>query len=132
MHRRRDPITKRAEALAATLGRAQAFVEKARAPAPAVDATLKKARAFVALVHGDADPQGQATLVAANSRTTKDGEDGQMELPNIAIAADVQKTVWGSPAGKKRLAARLATLPAPRRGSGGLPSNERSVALQMP
>ena len=115
MNRRRDPITKRADVLAATLGRAQAFVEKARAPAPAVDAALKKARAFVALVHGDADPQGQARVVPANSRTTKDGEDGQMELPNIAIAADVQKTVWGSPAGKKRLAARLVKLIPPHK-----------------
>ena len=51
------------------------------------------------------------TLVATNYRLQKDaGEDGQMQLPNIAIEADMQKTVWGSPAGKKRLAARLVKL----------------------
>lgn len=105
-----SPITKRAEAVEATLGRAQAFVEKARGSAPSVDAALDEARAFVALAHGSDDPKGRATLVAAHSRTKKDGEDGQMELPNIAIAASVEKTVWGSPAGKKRLAARLVKL----------------------
>lgn len=51
------------------------------------------------------------TLIATNYRLQKsDGEDGQMQLPNIVSAAGVQKTVWGSPAGKKRLSARLVKL----------------------
>ena len=46
------------------------------------------------------------TLIATNYRLQKGaGEDGQMQLPNIVSPAAVQKTVWGSPAGKKRLAA---------------------------
>ncbi len=52
------------------------------------------------------------TLIATNYRLRKDDqrEDRQMQLPNIAAASPVEKTIWGSPAGKKRLAARLVTL----------------------
>lgn len=56
------------------------------------------------------------TLIATNYRLQKaDGEDGQMQLPNIVSVAGVQKTVWGSPAGKKRLAARLVKLIPPHK-----------------
>jgi len=114
---RPSSITKRGESLAVTLGRAQAFVAKARDHAPSVDVALEKARAFVALGHGETGVvRKHVTLGEANSQTKKDaGEDGQMELPNIAIGADVQKTVWGSPAGKKRLAARLVKLIPPHK-----------------
>lgn len=56
------------------------------------------------------------TLIATNYRLQKGaGEDGQMQLPNIVSPAAVQKTVWGSPAGKKRLAARLVKLVPPHK-----------------
>ncbi|MEK7860112.1 MAG: DNA adenine methylase, partial [Chloroflexota bacterium] len=56
------------------------------------------------------------TIIATNYRLAKDaGEEGQMQLPNIAAAAELQKTVWGSPAGKKRLAARLVKLIPPHK-----------------
>lgn len=56
------------------------------------------------------------TLVATNYRIRKADaeEDGQMLLPNVT-AASVEKTVWGSPAGKKRLAARLVKLIPPHK-----------------
>ncbi len=52
------------------------------------------------------------TLVATNYRLHKADarEDRQMQLPNITAASPVEKTIWGSPAGKKRLAARLVKL----------------------
>ncbi len=53
------------------------------------------------------------TVVATNYRLRKaeEREERQMLLPNITTtAAPVEKTVWGSPAGKKRLAARLVKL----------------------
>jgi DNA adenine methylase len=54
------------------------------------------------------------TLIATNYRLRKAAgpEDPQMLLPNLA-AAPVAKTIWGSPAGKKRLAARLVKLIPP-------------------
>jgi DNA adenine methylase len=56
------------------------------------------------------------TIVATNYRLKKSvEEDGQMELPSIVGAAEVQKTIWGSPAGKKRLAARLVKLIPPHK-----------------
>ncbi|MBI3184709.1 MAG: DNA adenine methylase, partial [Myxococcales bacterium] len=57
------------------------------------------------------------TLVATNYRIQKaaEPEDRQMQLPNIASAQAVEKTIWGSPAGKKRLAARLVKLIPPHK-----------------
>ena len=47
----------------------------------------------------------------------------QLELPHVRLAnakatpvrADVEKTIWGSPAGKKRIAGRLAKLIPPHK-----------------
>lgn len=59
------------------------------------------------------------TLIATNYRLKKaeEPEDHQMLLPNIATpaTAPIEKTIWGSPAGKKRLAARLTKLIPPHR-----------------
>lgn len=67
-------------------------------------------------VHQRQGPRKSVTLVATNYRLAKSAmEDGQMELPNIASISSVQKTVWGSPAGKKRLAARLVKLIPPHK-----------------
>ncbi len=55
------------------------------------------------------------TLIATNYRMHKAAEpqERQMLLPNITAATTMEKTVWGSPAGKKRLAARLVKLIPP-------------------
>ncbi|MBI3184627.1 MAG: DNA adenine methylase [Myxococcales bacterium] len=57
------------------------------------------------------------TLVATNYRLEKAAEpqERQMLLPNITAADPVEKTIWGSPAGKKRLAARLVKLITPHK-----------------
>jgi DNA adenine methylase len=57
------------------------------------------------------------TLIATNYRLRKadEREDRQMLLPTITAPAPVEKTIWGSPAGKKRLAARLTKLIPPHR-----------------
>ncbi len=101
-------IAKRTEGLDSALARAHAFVAKAGVGAASVDVTLEKARAFVALVHGESDLD--KSLCKANQ-----GDERQMLLPNLVVAAPVEKTVWGSPAGKKRLAARLVKLIPPHK-----------------
>lgn len=101
-------IAKRTRVLDGALARAHAFVAKAGVGAASVDAALKKARAFVALVHGEANLD--EPMCKANQ-----GDDRQMLLPNLVVAAPVEKTVWGSPAGKKRLAARLVKLIPPHK-----------------
>lgn len=57
------------------------------------------------------------TLVATNYRLAKTEAIGpQLVLPDIVLpAAPLEKTIWGSPAGKKRLAARLVKLIPPHK-----------------
>jgi site-specific DNA-adenine methylase len=56
-------------------------------------------------------PRKTVTLIATNYRLNKaQPEVQQMPLPNVE---PMQKTIWGSPAGKKRLAARLVKLIPP-------------------
>jgi len=77
---RPSPIAKRD--VDAAIDRAKSFVSEAYARAASIETVLSKARAFVALVHGE---------------------------------ADLEKSLWGSPAGKRHLAKRIvAAIPQHR------------------
>jgi site-specific DNA-adenine methylase len=71
----------------------------------AAEEALRRAQVLVRLA------RREGAFKRSPGRRGIDGCGGrQMELPNIGPVASMQKTIWGSPAGKKRLAARLVKL----------------------
>jgi DNA adenine methylase len=101
------------------------------------DTAIRRAKAFLRVVREDTEP-ARTSHAAAESRTAADGssaiaDERQMLLPHVsmdvagdatapagdpvAAAADtpVEKTIWGSPAGKKHLAPRLVKLILPHK-----------------
>ncbi len=83
-----------------------------------VEDVLIRARAFIALARGDRSGKTEkARRVSPTDKrcsTNAEAIGPQLVLPDIVpSAAPLEKTIWGSPAGKKRLAARLVKLIPP-------------------
>lgn len=85
-----------------------------------VEDVLKRARAFVARARGNGgdevgkSPRRSAADKRHLAKATAIGP--QLVLPDIAPSEiSLEKTIWGSPAGKKRLAARLVKLIPPHK-----------------
>ncbi len=80
-----------------------------------IESLLERAEAVLAGVR-TATPSLEATLARAHSFIQAGERDARQEQPPRAIpASPVKKTIWGSPAGKKRLAARLVKLIPPHK-----------------
>lgn len=79
-----------------------------------VEDVLARARAFIALVRGDGCEEVVRPGVTKHRPAKIEAIGPQLVLPDIVPpAATLEKTIWGSPAGKKRLAARLVKLIPP-------------------
>jgi len=108
-------------------------------PSSPADATLRRTEAFLRAVNAASDAAGEPRSSAGAARTA-DGEleasdDRQMLLPHVSMDAPgatpaavapetpaiavpdvvIEKTIWGSPAGKKQLAPRLVKLIPPHK-----------------
>lgn len=97
----RDLPTSVADRLDRAMTRTRSFVVKTSA----LDVALEKAQRIVSPV--DRQEPDDVRVAHENER--------QMHLPNMPKPDRVEKTVWGSPAGKKRLAARLVKLIPPHK-----------------
>ncbi len=96
-------------------GRAAMATENNMRP---VEDVLTRARAFIALARGDrsgkTEKARRASPTDRRCSTNAEAIGPQLVLPDIVpSAAPLEKTIWGSPAGKKRLAARLVKLIPP-------------------
>jgi site-specific DNA-adenine methylase len=101
-----------------------------RASTSPADTAIRRAKAFLRVVRDETEPAG-TSHAAAESWVAADGgsaiaDERQMLLPHVSMdvagdaraaagdpaAADtpVEKTIWGSPAGKKHLAPKLVKL----------------------
>jgi site-specific DNA-adenine methylase len=107
----------------------------AATPRSPVDAALRRAEAFLRVVHADSAASGEPRSSAGSAHIADDeldiGDERQMQLPHVSMEtpdatpivaattgapavtapdALIEKTIWGSPAGKKHLAPRLVKL----------------------
>ena len=83
-----------------------------------VEDVLTRARAFIALMRGGGGTKKSLHKSAVGELRSTNGQavGPQLVLPDvIPTAAPLEKTIWGSPAGKKRLAARLVKLIPPHK-----------------
>jgi site-specific DNA-adenine methylase len=122
-------------------------------PSSPADATLERAQAFLRVMHdGLSGARQQQPSVEAEAADLLPSDERQMSLPHVqmdtptsttpaeaaAQNTPVEKTIWGSPAGKKHLAPRLVKLIPPHKtyvepfaGSGAVffekPPSEKEV-----
>ncbi|HET9621196.1 MAG TPA: hypothetical protein VFP84_07510, partial [Kofleriaceae bacterium] len=79
-----------------------------------VDLTMNRARAFLREMseraRGPSTKRTEAAAAAGPSTSSRPRRSSHSEQTSARAAGAVRKTIWGSPAGKKRLAPRLVKL----------------------